>query len=138
MLKRGKIDDNLKILLLGMVVLCGFVVYTLFTDASISREKKEAIQKVTSCAEEIGLNDVSVELRKFEFEDKYWYKADVTCSNFEDFNPLVMLGIYNLLDNATNGLNVEKTFVSAGNIYSNGDTYGIITKQLFVTSIGLL
>ena len=127
MLKRGEIDDNLKILLIGMVVLFAFVVYTLFTDVSVSKEKEEAIQKITSRAEEIGLNDVSVELRKFEFEDKYWYKADVTCSNFEDFNPLVMLSIYDLLDNATSGLNVGKTFVSAGNIYSNGDTYVIHT-----------
>lgn len=127
MSKHGKLDDNLKILLIGMVVLGVFVVYTILTDTGGSKGKEEAIQKITLCAEENGLNDVSVELQKFEFEDKYWYKADVTCSNFGDFEPRTMLSIYNSLDGATSGLKVGKTFVSVGNIYSNGDTYVIYT-----------
>lgn len=103
------------------------VVYIAVADRKQREEKATAIQKLTLCAEENGLNDVSVELRKFEFEDKYWYKADVICSNFGNFGPQAMLGIYDLLDNAISGLKVGKTFVSAGNIYSNGDTYVIYT-----------
>lgn len=112
------------------------VVYIAVADRKKHEEKETAIQTVTVCAEENGLNDVSVELRKFEFEDKYWYKADVTCSNFGDFEPRVMLGIYDSLDNATSGLKVGKTFVSAGNIYSNGDTYVIYTSSNHILKNG--
>ena len=127
MSKPGKLNNNLRIVLIGMVILCGFVVYAIFTETSKNKEKEAAIQKVTLCAEENGRENVTVKLRKFEFKDTYWYKADVTCSNFGEFAPRTMLSIYDSLDSATDGLKIGKTFVSGGNIYSGEDVYVIYT-----------
>ncbi|WP_455502025.1 hypothetical protein [Gemmiger sp.] len=112
------------------------VVYIAVADRKKREEKQTVIQRVTLCAEENGLNDVSVELRKFEFEGKYWYKADVTCSNFGDFAPRTMLAIYDSLDSTAGGLKVGKTFASGGNIYSNGDTYVIYVSSNHILKNG--
>ena len=125
-----------KFMLVGMGTLCIFVAYVLFTEVNQDWGKEAAAQKVTSWAEKNGLSDVTVELRKFDFSDTYWYKADIICSNFDDYGPREMIAIYKAIDDEVASLKVGKRFVAAGNIYSCGDTYLIYPSSNHILKNG--
>ena len=120
-----KKDNTLKIALFEIAILCVFIVSVLVMESIKNKEKEAASQEVTLCAEENGLEDVTVELRKFSYDTSQWYYADITCSNFGDFNPYEMLSICKSIKGGIPLLKVGKLFVELGDIYSGEDVYRI-------------
>lgn len=95
---------------------------------SEDKEIESAIQDIIVCAEEKGLKDVTIELRKLKGYASY--EADITCSNFDDFSPAEMYDIYKsvrlpLMKKI--GFLGKRLYIHAGDVYSNGDKYEICT-----------
>lgn len=112
-----------------VAIVCVLLIVCIIVINKKSEEKGigSAIQEVIVSAEEKGLKDVTVELRKPEGYDYYY--ADITCSNFDDFSPEEMYNIYRTIKCPMGkiGFLGKSLYITAGDFYSNGDKYEICT-----------